>query len=63
MPKADHISDLERRQKVLEDEIEKALHRHRGDDLMIVDLKRRMLHIRHEIERLRHAMSEDRRLH
>ena len=31
--------------KALEDEIEKALHRFSGDDLMIIDLKRRVLHM------------------
>lgn len=63
MSKPDHISDLERRQQALENEIEKALHHCSADDLMIVDLKRRMLHLRDEIERLRYAMVRDRRLH
>jgi len=48
-----NIADLEKRHKILEDEITEAL-RHRSiDDLIIVDLKRRKLHIKEEIERLR----------
>ena len=43
VPKPDHIADLERRQKVLEDEIRKALLHCSTDDPMIIDLKRRAL--------------------
>jgi len=52
--KPDHIADLERRHQALEDEIGKALLHCSTDDLMIVDLKRRLLHLRDELERLRH---------
>ena len=51
MPKPDHISNLERRQQALEEELSKALLRYSTDDLMIVDLKRRMFYLRDEINR------------
>ena len=51
MTKPDHIVDLERRQKAIEDEIAKALLHCSTDDLMIVDLKSRMLHLKEELER------------
>ena len=63
MPKPDHIADLERRQKNLEDEIAKALRHCSTDDLMFVDLKRRILHLRAELEKFRHKAVADRRLH
>ncbi|MGZ4924658.1 MAG: DUF465 domain-containing protein [Halobacteriota archaeon] len=55
MPKPDHIAVLERRQKVLEDEIRKVLLHCATDDPMILDLKRRMLHLRDELEKFRHT--------
>ena len=61
MPKPDHIAVLERRQKVLEDEIAKALLHYSTDDPMIVDLKRRILHLRDELEKLKAVAN--RRLH
>jgi hypothetical protein len=63
MPKPDHISDLERRQKALEEEITETLRHCSTDDLMIADLKRRGLHLRDELERFHHAMTAGRRLH
>lgn len=63
MPKSDHVANLERRQQSLEDEIAKALLHCSTDDPMIVDLKLRMLHLRDELERLRHVAIADRRLH
>lgn len=63
MPKPDLISDLERRQQVLEDEIAKALLHSPTDDLMIVDLKLCMLHLRDELNELRWQAVWDRRLH
>ena len=54
MPKPDHISNLERRQRALEEELAKALLRYSADDLMIVDLKRRMFYLRDEINRFHH---------
>ncbi len=50
----EHIAHLERRQKVLEKEIAEALSHMPSDDMMIIDLKRRMLHLRDELERLQH---------
>jgi len=52
MPKPDHIADLERRQHTLEEEIAKALLHCPTDDPMVADLKRRMLHLKNELERL-----------
>jgi hypothetical protein len=63
VPKPDHIADLERRQKALEEEIAKALSNCSPDDLMVADLKSRMLHLKEELERFRHATVHDRRLH
>ena len=54
MPKPDHIAVLERRQNDLENEIGKALLHRAADDPMILDLKRRMLHLRNELEKFRH---------
>lgn len=54
VPKPDHIADLERRQKALEDEIAKASLHASTDDPMILDLKRRVLHLRDELEKFRH---------
>ena len=48
------IADLERRQKALEDEIAKASLHASTDDPMILDLKRRVLHLRDELEKFRH---------
>ncbi|HMJ50249.1 MAG TPA: DUF465 domain-containing protein [Burkholderiales bacterium] len=48
-----HLADLKRRHKELEDEIADALRHRSNDDLMISDLKRRKLHLKEEIERLR----------
>jgi hypothetical protein len=58
-----HIADLERRQNALEAEIAEALHHCPPDDPMIADLKRRMLHLKHELDRLHHKIAWDRRLH
>jgi hypothetical protein len=61
--KEDHVADLERRQKFLEDEITKVVPCCPGDDLMIGDLKRRLLHLKHELDRLHHAAVTRRYLH
>ena len=63
MARPDHIADLERRYKALENEIAEALAHTSSDDLMIVDLKRRKLHLRDELERLRYEMVRHGRLH
>jgi hypothetical protein len=54
-----HFADLER----LEDEIDEVLLHESTDDLMIVDLKRRKLHLRNEIEWLHHKAVGSGRLH
>jgi hypothetical protein len=48
------ITILVQRQKVLEREIDEALTHVRIDDSMIAHLKSRILHIKEEIDRLRH---------
>jgi hypothetical protein len=63
VPKPDFISDLERRQQALEDEIANALIYCSAGDPMVADLKSRMLHLREELQRLRHKTTADRLLH
>ena len=63
VPKPDHIAHLERRQKLLEKEIADALTHMSSDDPMVTDLKRRVLHLRDELERFRHQAVRHRRLH
>jgi hypothetical protein len=50
--------ELEQQHKVLEDEIVEALRHSSIDDLVIVELKRRKLHVKEEIERLRHKAAD-----
>ena len=63
LPKPDHIFDLELRQQVLEEEIARALSYCSPDDPMVADIKRRMLHLKEEIERFCNKAIADRRLH
>lgn len=63
MPKPDYIFDLERRQQVLAKEIARALLHYSPDDPMVADIKRRMLHLKEEIERFCNKAIADRRLH
>jgi hypothetical protein len=49
-----HLAELERQHKALEDEITEVLAHSSTDDLKIVELKRRKLLLKDEIERLRH---------
>lgn len=51
------LSELERRHHKLESEIADALARSSTDDLKIVELKRQKLHLKDEMERLRHERS------
>ena len=53
-----HLAELERRHQALEDEINEALAHPSTDDLTIAQLKRRKLHVKDVIERLRHEASE-----
>lgn len=55
MTKSAHIADLER----LEDEIGEVLIHEVINDLTISELKRRKLHLRDEIERLRHITARE----
>jgi len=47
------MAELEQQHKAIEDEIVEALRHRSTDDLVIVDLKRRKLHVKEQIERLR----------
>ncbi|HEX3442121.1 MAG TPA: DUF465 domain-containing protein [Pseudolabrys sp.] len=49
-----HLAELERRHQALEHEITDCLAHPAVDDLIIVELKRRKLQVKEEIERLRH---------
>jgi len=48
-----YLVELERKHKVLEDELHEALVHLSTDDLQIVELKRRKLMLKDEIERLK----------
>ena len=49
-----HLAELEKRHQALEDEISDCLTHPAVDDLKIVELKRKKLLVKEEIERLRH---------
>ena len=49
-----HLVELERKHKTLENELHEALVHLSTDDLQIVELKRKKLMVKDEIERLRH---------
>lgn len=49
-----HLAELEKRHQALENEITDCLAHPAVDDLKIVELKRRKLQLKDEIERLRH---------
>ena len=63
MPKPDFIFDLERRQRVLEEEIARALQHYSANDPMVGDLESRLLHLKEEIERFCNKAIAARRLH
>ena len=52
-----HLAKLEKRHQALEDEINDCLMHPATDDLRIVELKRRKLLVKDEIERLRQSAS------
>jgi hypothetical protein len=58
MMKLASLADLERSHQRLEECIAEAMLHRSVDDLEIVDLKRQKLHIKEEIERLRHEAKE-----
>jgi hypothetical protein len=49
-----HLAELEKRHQALESEINDCLTHPAVDDLRVVELKRKKLHLKDEIERLRH---------
>jgi hypothetical protein len=53
-----HLVELERKHKILESELHEALLHLSTDDLEIVELKRRKLMVKDQIERLRHTAVE-----
>jgi len=53
-----HLVELERKHKVLENELHDALLHPSTDDLQIAELKRRKLMVKDEIERLKLVTSE-----
>ena len=50
-----HLAELERRHQALEQEISEALSHPSTDGLKIAELKRRKLHVKDEIARLKHG--------
>ena len=48
-----HLAELEKRHQALEQEISEALKHPSTDDLQIAELKRRKLHVKDEIARLK----------
>ena len=53
-----HLAELERKHQSLETELNDALAHPSIDDLTIAELKRRKLHVKDEIARLKHDASE-----
>lgn len=53
-----HLVELERKHKVLENELHEALLHLSTDDLAIAELKRRKLMVKDQIERLRQQSEE-----
>jgi hypothetical protein len=52
-----HLAELEKKHQALEEEINECLTHPAVDDLRIVELKRRKLQLKDEIERLRQTRS------
>ena len=52
-----HLMELEKRHEALEQEISEVLTHPSADDLQVVELKRRKLHVKDEIARLRQDAS------
>ena len=51
-----NLADLEQRHRALDDELRECLTHPAVDDLKVVELKRKKLMLKDEIERLRHGM-------
>lgn len=56
-----HLAELERKHRVLEEELSKAINHPSTDDLKIAELKRRKLLVKDEINRVR--INTERALH
>jgi hypothetical protein len=52
-----HLAELEKRHQALEQEINEALTHPSTDDLKVVELKRRKLHVKDEIARIKQDVS------
>ena len=52
-----HLAELEKRHQALEQEISEALTHPSTDNLKVVELKRRKLHVKDEIVRLKQEVS------
>jgi hypothetical protein len=50
-----HLAELERKHRALEQEIDEALSHPSVDALQIAELKRKKLHVKDEIARLKHG--------
>ena len=50
-----HLAELEKRHEALELEINEALTHPSADDLQIAELKRKKLHVKDEIARIKHG--------
>jgi hypothetical protein len=53
-----HLAELERKHEALEDQLHDALNHPSTDDITILEIKRRKLQVKDEIERLRTAASD-----
>jgi hypothetical protein len=53
-----HLAELERKHEALEDQLHEALNHPSTDDITIVEIKRRKLQVKDEIERLRIATTD-----
>ncbi|QOZ28715.1 MULTISPECIES: YdcH family protein [Bradyrhizobium] len=58
-----HLVELERKHKILENELHEALVHPSVDDLHICELKRRKLMVKDQIERLKHSAVPDDTVH
>jgi hypothetical protein len=52
-----HLAELEKKHQALEEQINDCLVHPATDDLKVVELKRRKLYVKDEIERIRHGES------
>jgi hypothetical protein len=53
-----HLAELERKHEALENQLHEALNHPSTDDITIVEIKRRKLQVKDEIERLRIATTD-----